>query len=363
MKRPMWILLWLLPALLSPLAAQDVRITASVDSTRYLIGQWITVHLGVDAPASVRLHLPAGDDDVENGDFVSARDAEINGDGARRNYRQDIVTTVFDTGSIALRIRVRYRNADDTTMYEAFSNTLQLELATVELDTSQTFKDITDVIDVSRPLWEYLLYLAIALLAAAAVWYGYRRWKQRPAPPVADVAPPVPEIPPHVRALDALAALRAKRLWQNGEHKAYQSELTDILRTYIEERYRIPALEHPTSEIMPALTVTGLASTELERLARVLGTADMTKFARYVPTSMQHEEAMAGAEDFIHRTAAPAGNAWANIAPVPVGVRGGTDAAERIAAGEQGNAPGVLPIKNESGSDTPNNPHGGRDDV
>lgn len=352
MKRLTWMFLFLQFALASTLVAQDVRVTAAVDSNRYLIGQWITVHLGVDAPAAVRLHLPASDDDVENGDFVSAGDAEIEGDGARRTYRQDVVTTVFDTGRIALRIRVRYTNPGDTTVYEAFSTVLQLELTTVELDTSQTFKDITDVIDVSRPLWEYLLFLAIALLVAAAVWLGYRRWKQRPAPPVVDAVPEAPAIPPHVRALEALAALRTKRLWQNGEHKAYQSELTDILRTYIEQRYSIPALEHPTSEIMPALAVTGIVPALRERIERTLCTADMTKFARFVPTSMQHEEAMAAAEEFIHHTAAPAGAApergtWADGAPAAI--------PDDVIDTDQ--------AKQGSGSDTPNRENGRRDDV
>jgi hypothetical protein len=284
------------------LAAQDVRVTAAVDSSNYLIGQWVTLRMTVDAPASATLRLPSTDDDVENGEFISAAEAEVESRGDRRRYRQDVVATVFDTGSIALRLRVRYTMPGDTTVFVAFSEPVALELGTVELDTTQTFRDIKDVLDVPLTIWDYLLYLAVALLLAGLIWFGYRRYRRRKEHPVELAPEPVPEVPVHVLALQALERLRERRLWQNGEHKTYQSELTDILRHYIERRYRIPAMEQPTSEIMPGVAMLGLDPGLVERVERTLRVADMTKFARYVPSSMQHEEGMSLAVDFVEVT-------------------------------------------------------------
>lgn len=301
MKR-LLLLLVLFFALSSVGAAQGVRVSATVDSNRYMIGEWIAVQLTVDAPAKATLRLPASDDDVENGDYVSAETAEVESRGNRRLYRQQVVATVFDTGSIALRIRVRYTQPGDTTVFEAFSNAISFEITTVKLDTSQTFKDIRDVLDVPLGLWDYLLYAAILLLIAAAVWFGYRWYKKRQLRPIEIAPDPVPEIPAHALALQALESLRERRLWQNGEHKAYQSELTDIVRLYIERRFRIPAMEHPTSEIIPSMAVLGLAPSLVERAERVLRVADMTKFARFTPSSMQHEEGMTFAVEFVEAT-------------------------------------------------------------
>jgi hypothetical protein len=283
-------------------AAQGVRVSATVDSNRFMIGEWIALQLTVDAPAKSALRLPDSDDDVENGDYVSSEEAEVETRGDRRLYRQQVFATVFDTGSIALRIRVRYTEPGDTTVFEAFSNTISFEITTVELDTSQTFKDIRDVLDVPLGFWDYLLYAAILLFIAAAAWFGYRWYKKRQERPI-EIAPEVAaEIPAHVLALQALESLRERRVWQNGEHKVYQSELTDVLRLYIDRRFRIPAMEHPTSEIIPSLAVLGIGADRIERMERVLRVADMTKFARFTPSSMEHEEGMTFAVEFVEAT-------------------------------------------------------------
>ena len=47
-----------------------------------------------------------------------------------------------------------------------------------------------------------------------------------------------------------LEKLKQAQLWQNGKIKAYYSDLSDILRLYIENRYNSPALEMTTDEIL-----------------------------------------------------------------------------------------------------------------
>ncbi len=301
MKRILWALL-LFAALGAGMQAQEVRVSAKVDSNRFQIGEWITLRLTVDAPEKYRLRLPATDDDFENGEFVSASEAESVTRGGRRQYRQDVVATVFDTGSIALRVRVQYTRPGDTATYESFSPRIVLEMTTIALDTSQTFKDIKDVLHIPLSIWDYLLYVAIALLLCLMGWYAYRFYQRRKALPAAAPPEAVPEIPPHVEALQALAALREKKLWQAGEFKAYQSQVTDILRNYIERRFRLPAMEQPTSEIMPGVSLLGLTPLLVERVEQVLRTADLTKFAKYVPSSMQHEDAMSVATQFVETT-------------------------------------------------------------
>lgn len=307
-------LLFTVPGVLTQ--AQDMRVSATVDSNRFQIGEWITLRLVVHAPEKYQLRMPATDDDIENGDFVSASKAEVEQSGGRKQYRQEVVATVFDTGSIALRVRVQYVKPGDTTTYESFSPRIVLEMTTVALDTTQSFRDIKDVLHVPLSIWDYLLYAAIVLLISLLVWYGYRFYKRRLAVPEDPLPEAVPEIPPYVAALQALAALREKKLWQSGEYKFYQSQVTDILRNYIERRFRLPAMEQPTSEIMPALSLLGLPPQLVERVEQVLRTADLTKFAKYMPSSMQHENAMTVATQFVETTGTPDGRQEASARKV-----------------------------------------------
>jgi hypothetical protein len=113
-----------------------------------------------------------------------------------------------------------------------------------------------------------------------------------------------PQIPPHVKALEALEALRAKHLWQQGRIKEYHSVLTDIVRIYIEGRFGVDALEMVTSEVLDAMRASGqLDEPNLEGLRRILQTADMVKFAKYNPLPDEHDGSFRSAVRFVNETA------------------------------------------------------------
>jgi hypothetical protein len=176
-------------------------------------------------------------------------------------------------------------------------------MTTVQVDTSMAFKDIRDVMHVPLSLWDYLLIAGIVLLVLALAWFAWRWWKRRPeaeAPPVERIEP---DVPAHVLARQRLSELEKKQLWQEGKHKQYQSEVTDIVRAYIEQRFNIPALEEITSEIVSDLALAGLDPSLVARSEAVLRLADQTKFARYTPSPAEHEAALRYAYEFVDATA------------------------------------------------------------
>ncbi len=300
MKRtPVLLLLIMLSAI--SLQAQDLKLRAEADSTRFLIGEWISLHLEVDAPDAYAVVLPATDEDLVNAEFVSAEAATVSESSGRRRFTQDVIVSVFDTGRIPVSVIVRYTVPGDTTKYSAQSDPIAFDITTVPLDTTITFKDIREVIHVPLTIWDYLMYAGIGLLLLLLAWLAYRWWRERNGEEVA-VVNTEPPLPADVVALQALEALRAKALWQNGKHKEYQSRLTDILRGYIEHRFDVPALEQPTSEIMPDVAMLGLPTDLVGELDRLLRIADMCKFARYVPSSAEHETGMECALRFVRDT-------------------------------------------------------------
>ena len=93
----------------------------------------------------------------------------------------------------------------------------------------------------------------------------------------------VPKEAAHLIALRALENLKEKKLWQQNEYKAYYSELTEILRTYLFNRWEISAMEMVSDEILQALRPYLTDPTLLEKLQKTLQTADGVKFAKATP--------------------------------------------------------------------------------
>ena len=54
-----------------------------------------------------------------------------------------------------------------------------------------------------------------------------------------------------------LEILKEEQLWQKGEVKIYYTRLTEILRKYLENRFRVYSLELTTDETLEALVNTG----------------------------------------------------------------------------------------------------------
>ena len=108
---------------------------------------------------------------------------------------------------------------------------------------------------------------------------------------------------PHELALMELEKLRVKKLWQAGKMKDYHTELTDILRKYIEDRFHLMAMESTSSEILDDLEKkTGISKECREMLSRILILADLVKFAKYIPLPEDHEQSMEYSVDFINKT-------------------------------------------------------------
>jgi hypothetical protein len=92
-------------------------------------------------------------------------------------------------------------------------------------------------------------------------------------------------------------------MWQQGLTKEYQSEVTDVLRAYIEERFNMPAMESTTDELLGSLRMSEMNAGQREQLANMLHMADMVKFAKWTPLPAENEQLMAGAIKLVQQTA------------------------------------------------------------
>ena len=108
---------------------------------------------------------------------------------------------------------------------------------------------------------------------------------------------PVDTRTPEERALQALEELRNSHLWQNGKVKEYHTELTDIVRRFIEEATGIRATEMTSDETVEA--VGGLWPVGGGQLKSIFTTADLVKFAKSEPLPHEHEASMTLSVQFV----------------------------------------------------------------
>ena len=173
-------------------------------------------------------------------------------------------------------------------------------------DTTRAQMDpIKDIIEEPLDIWGDILLpfgsrLLILLSILGLIYYLIKKSEQRKKMELA----PKPEviIPAHKTALEKLDHLENAELWQTGNIKEYQSQLTYIIREYLENRYNINALENTTVEIKKDLKKLSLEDNLQNDLQNILQVADLVKFAKAKPGASIHQEFMEKAKTFVLTT-------------------------------------------------------------
>lgn len=288
---------------LASMAQEGQLVSAELAEPSIRIGEQVVLRLSAPADGQLVEWPAIGDTLTGRIEVISASgpDTAANDVGGRRAMRE-LKLTAFDTGYWAIPpLRFRIGGA------EAETEPLLLHVQGMPIDANGAPRPLKPLIEAPFSLlwWvrEHAAWLAGAATIVAMAWLVLFLRKRKPTK--AEVAAPVIILPLHEQVLAQLQALERERLWQQGEHKAYQSRLTDILRGYIEERYRVPALERTTDELLHELRVSPMDAEHQKLLANMLRAADMVKFAKAVPSPLENEQMMNSALRFVLETAQP----------------------------------------------------------
>ncbi|QBG46001.1 hypothetical protein EGM51_00700 [Verrucomicrobia bacterium S94] len=147
------------------------------------------------------------------------------------------------------------------------------------------------------PAWVWVVPAAV-LIAFLIGLITSRLWKNRDT-----LIPAPPPVPPHVIALQALENLKNKGLLEKGECNPFYTELSLILRTYLDGRFNLNATDETTEEIVENLSRSPELNMDQQSILRDFMTqADMVKFAKGNPDRSTMEAAFATTEEFIQET-------------------------------------------------------------
>jgi len=291
--------------------AQQAMAAAKVDAKTITIGDqiklWLEVKLG---SANDKVVWPViadslnGLEVVEKGkiDTIVGKDTFL--------LRQRLLVTGFDSGQYYIP-SVNFQIVSGGQISRLTTDSIAINVSTIAVDTTKAFKPIKEIVEVPFSIWDYWqIFVAAILLIAFGIfiWIYFIKNKKTNIPEkAAKVAPEKA----HEKALRLLQELRQKHLWEDGRIKEYYSELTDITRTYLEERFDIAALEQTTDELLALLKKQNDARSELRKvrpeLKMILRTADLAKFAKANPLPDEHTACMAAAIIVVERTQVKAG--------------------------------------------------------
>lgn len=292
-----WVLL--LPAQL--MAQGGTKVSALTDARQITVGDQVRLFLqATHDTAAGRLQWTVVPDTFNTLEVVERGKIDTTMQGGVVTYKQRLLITGFDSGLFKIPAFGFVVIPPVDTPYFVSSDSLELLVQTVAVDTTKEFKGIKDIIKVESTWRDYLPQIIGGVVAAILIVlltiYLVKRQKNKP---------PVPELPDetfHERAVRLLGELEIKELWQKDQVKAYYVELTDIIRNYIEDRFKVPVLELTTDEILLQVKKHRELNRYYNMLDVILHTADLAKFAKAQPLPEEHIDALEQAKLFVAKT-------------------------------------------------------------
>lgn len=280
--------------------AQTADVKATLDTNTILIGGQFTLNLEVNQPAGLQGVFPVLADTFSLLEVIKRSPIDTVPDNkGGLTLKQNIVLTSFDSGfHVIPPVVFNFKNKGDTTTQFAESKPLLITVQSIPIDTTGTIKDIKGQMIVPYT-WQDALPYILAIVVLGLLFYFIRKYLKNRKPKTGPVAPVVPARPAHEIALEQLAKLDEAKLWQQGNFKGYYTSLSDIIRTFIEHRWMVNAMEMTTDEILHLSFITELPKTEFEELKYLLVISDLAKFAKMTPVVYENEQCMKNAVSFV----------------------------------------------------------------
>ncbi|NOY38562.1 MAG: hypothetical protein GXO83_13430 [Chlorobi bacterium] len=322
-------------------SGQEVSLHASFSRDTILIGDQVEFQFKLQQPAGLSLSVPEFKDSLPGGvEILKTLGIDtIPVDGNRLEITRRYLVTSFDTTEVTVPpLEVAYDK--DSLHVRLATSPVALYVKPMPVDTAKTIADIKAPYKAPLTLAEVLPFLIGLLILLAIAWAVYRYLFNRKKPEETKPVKQKPREPAHVIALRGLNKLRDEKLWQKGELKVFYTRLSDILRTYLDHRYEVMAMEMTTSESLNALKSKGFNDKRLfETLRDILRTADLVKFAKYKPLPDKNESVLLDAVVFVNGTR----EAWNKEASDETGKPEGTEKPETALAEPE--------LKGEEGTD------------
>lgn len=304
---------------ISSMQAQKASAHATIQPSEILIGEQALINLQVIAPKDMEILFPIYQDSIVAGlEVLSMGNPDTTIVDNVRTINVKYLVTSFDS-TLYYIPSMPISDGVDT----IYSNSFGLKVTAPELkDSTVAYLERmkageTDSIDFNELqlndiksiqkapfswkdflslLWIPLIILILLAIIGAIIYLIIKKNKK------GYFFTPPPLLAPHVRAMKSLDKIKKEKIWQQERYKEFYTQLTDVLRRYINERYGINSLEMTSGEILSIIRTKAEEDSVYNNLKQVLSVADLVKFAKYKPFIDENDLSLMNSYFFVNQT-------------------------------------------------------------
>ena len=258
------------------------QVTTEIDTTNIRIGEQISYKIKVEVDSTMLVVFPEGQKLLPL-EVVEALKIDTIKKASKFQLLREYKITQFDSGSYVIP-RQKVIIGDNS----FFTDSLKVEVNTIEIDTTkQGLYDIKPIIEVEKSISNWWLYvlLATAVIALIAFILYWVIWRKKPLTEEEEIA----LLPPYERAKLAISKLERQRYLEQEDLKSFYSELTFIIRKFLDEKVYDRSLESTTDELVERLQLLkdgnqfALTKDTISNIKTIFKRADLVKFAKSKP--------------------------------------------------------------------------------
>lgn len=261
-------------------ARNDFSVKASIDSTVLVQGSKAMLRLEVLKSSGdwTLIDVPEPGKEYAGIEFSDPRIDTIGHGNGRTELDYSYTIQAFDPGTVTLP-PFRFVSGTDTVA----SDVVTLKVLEVDLDSLTDIHPMESVVSVPAKWYDifpdWWIWIIIGVTTAGLIACAILLFRRKKGL----IHTPAPVTPPYELALMRLNDLQDRKLPQSGRDKEYYTELTDILRQYLDGRFGINAMEMTSTQIIDTLRHNKETRPGSDLMKQILQIADFVKFAKVRP--------------------------------------------------------------------------------
>jgi len=288
----------------APVQRERIEVKTTVDKNIVSIGDKIKYVINITKDKPIEIELPEFGQNLGNfaiKDFGSTK----NGFWGKEKVSLWYVLDTYVTGKSSIpKAIIKYKGKKEKEWSQIETNELFIEVKSVleqaggkdKTGKIAQMKDIKGPLNLPSALILVLISAALIVLLGAGVFAGllFRKKIEREK----ERARPADEI-----AYEQLEILKSRDYIAQGRIKEYYVEISDIIRHYMENRFKLKAPEMTTEEfLINVRDYSRLAVNHKVLLKEFLVCCDLVKFAKYAPPAEEMNSVFDSAKMFIDQT-------------------------------------------------------------
>lgn len=195
-------------------------------------------------------------------------------------FEKTLVIAFFNTGDYEIGPFTVELIKEDKIIESKKTNSIPVTVKSVLKEEDKDIKPLKGLMDIKGNPW-YLLKYVIAVLAVLGLIIFLILWirKRRKAKPL----PPKPLMSPLEELEFRLKELAEKKLIETGKLKLHFIQLTQVIKHFLHRNYGFNAEDFTTEETLYYLNRDETDGLILDNMRFVFNTADLVKFAKFIP--------------------------------------------------------------------------------